>query len=274
MEKEWRTWLASLPSDEKRKLMEDLKISQSSLSRWISRERTPRPHRLYDLINFYPALRASIEQEFPDAFTYDKENIALHLPVQQYEEILQTFAIVAESVSHREIAQKVFVHMSESLDPISSGLFLLPSFCVPVAGIISHLRTADGYGTGIWKRTQEHEYFDLGKDSLAGVSVTRCRTILYPQMAFIDHRPFSPHAEKVESAAAFPLLRRGNIAGALVVASVHGDFFNERRCDQCIKYTNLYALSLLDEQFYSPQRIALRVMREGIDQPETNGASH
>ena len=274
MVKDWRAWLASLPRDEKRKLMDDLDVSQSSLSRWISHERTPRPRRLYDLINFNPELRASIEAEFPDAFKQIEENIALHLPVQQYEAILKSLAFVAEAVSQQTLAHSVFVYMSEMLDPMVSGLVLFPALCVVDGdGQIHHLTAGDGYGTGMWKRTQEHEYLELGRDSLVGVAVTRCRMMLYPQMVSVDHRAFALSLGMIASAGAFPLWRRGKIAGALFVASVHAEFFSEPRCELCARYADLYALSLPDDRFYDPSRIALRAIREGIEQPENPGTS-
>jgi hypothetical protein len=102
-----------------------------------------------------------------------------------------------------------------------------------------------------------------------GMAIMRRRHVLYPHNGFLDHRPFVTSPDKIASAAAFPLWRRGNIAGAFLVASVHPDFFNANRCDVCAMHAHAYALSLPDDKFYNPVRIALRMVREGVGMPET-----
>lgn len=276
---DWRKWLAILTPEEKKRLMGLLNVSYSTLSQWINSERRPRPRHLYGLVLYNPELRDSIEREFPDVLDDIRESekrASMQIPGYQYEDILKSFAFLAEAVSGQTIAHKVFAYMSAQLDPEEEGLLLLPSLCAMDDEIVTRLHTTDGHGTGLWKRPpwahdHEYRYYDLGRDSLAGTAVTRRRMVLYPMMGILDHRPFARDHEKIASAAAFPIWRRGKLAGALVVASVHADFFQDARCELSARYTDLYALSLYDHQFYDPQRIALQTMREGIDVPETNG---
>jgi hypothetical protein len=270
----WREWLASLSPEEKKKVQALLLVSHSTLSFWIHTDRRPRPKHFYGLINYNPDVRELIEQEFPDAFeSPDDEGIELHIAIDTYEDIFGTFAYTADAVNGQTMALKVFQYMSNHLDPGETGLLILPSLCLPDDEIITHLHTSDGYSVGILKRPSENAYFEIGRDSLAGTAVHRRRTVLYPQQGFLDHRVFAGQHEKIGSAGAFPLWRRGFLAGALLVASVHSSFFTESRVKLCGRYSDLYALSLHDTQFYDPRCINLCVMREGLYAPEPNGAN-
>jgi transcriptional regulator with XRE-family HTH domain len=271
----WRQWLADLPTDAKRELREYLDVSASILSRWSIGDRNPRAHAIQKLAIFNPELRADLEREFPDAFAAPEFDP--HLEVKLYEDILSTLAIIAQALSARTIAAKVFAAMGKHLDPAATGLLIQPSLCVADEhGGVSHLHTLDGFDTGILRREPEPEYYDLGRDSLVGIAVMRHHFVLstlYPQAGILAHRPGWQYNGKIASAGAFPLWRRGWLAGALFIGSVHENFFSEMVVELCGRYADVYALSLHDDQFYDPSRIDLRVMREDIVVPETNGAS-
>jgi hypothetical protein len=196
-----------------------------------------------------------------------------HLSVALYEDILGTLAIIAEAVSARNMSAKVFDAMSKNLDPAAAGLLIRPSLCVVAEdGRVRHLHTLDCYDTGILRREPEPEYHDLGRDSLAGVAVMRHHYVIYPQTGILAH-VCSQYNGKIASAGAFPLWRRGRIGGSLFIGSVYENFFSEMVIELCCRYAELYALSLHDTQFYDPQCIDLRIMREDIEVPEPNGAS-
>lgn len=263
----WREWLFSQTPEEKKNLKAHLDVSDSTLSQWIHSDRRPRPRHLSKLIGYNPDLRASIEREFPDAFQSPDECQELQISVQFYEDIFNALAFTSDAVAGQTIAEKVFVSMAAQLDPGENGLFIRPVLCMATQDEnITLLHTTDGYSTGIFgKHPNEKVYYDLGKDSLVGTAVTRRRMVLYPQTGLLDHHSFAGVHERIGSAGAFPLWRRGNLAGALFVASVYSSFFTEARTELCTRYADLFALSLYDHQFYNPQRIDLRVLREGIN---------
>lgn len=266
----WREWLSRQTETEKKKLKAQIGVSDSSLSQWIHSDRRPRPRHLAKLIAYNPDLRASIEREFPDAFQSPDEGTELKIQEQVYEDILKTFAFTAEAVCVQMIAEKVFTLMSAQLDPGENGLHLRPAFCVVASTStdkrITLLHSGDEYSTGVFRqRPNAKVYFDLGKDSLVGTAVMRRQPVLYPQTGVLDTRSFDHIHQQIGSAGAFPLWRRGSLAGALFVASVYSSFFTEARTELCARYADLFALSLYDHQFYNPQRIDLQVLREGID---------
>jgi hypothetical protein len=267
----WREWLGTLTSEKRGDLMRLLGVSSPTITTWKKTKTRPQLAHLYGLINFEPALKESIEQEYPDAFQAPAlEETHLQISRQLYEDILLALAFTAESVSGQTIANRVFVSLCSLLDPNDEGLIILPSLCIEEEQAITRLMTTDGYGTGIWKSPHTAlPYCELGRDSLMGMAITRRRHVLFPHTGFLDHRPFVTSPDKIASAAAFPLWRRGNIAGAFLVASVHPDFFNTNRCDVCAMHAHAYALSLPDDKFYNPARIALRMVREGVGMPET-----
>ena len=270
----WRQWLADLPTDEKRELREYLDVSASILSKWGIGERNPRASMIQKLAIFNPALRVVLEREFPDAFMAPE--LDPHLDVELYEEILSTLSIIAQAVAARTIASKVFTAMGKHLDPAGAGLLIQPALCVvDEHGNVNHLHTLDGHDTGILRQEPEPQYYDLGRDSLVGMAVMKHHSVLsalYAQTGILAHRPGWQYNGKLASAGAFPLWRRGWLAGSLLMGSVHENFFSEMVVELCGRYADLYALSLHDHQFYDPQRIDLRIMREDVV-PETNGAN-
>ena len=271
----WRQWLADLPTDEKRELREYLGVSASILSKWSIGERNPRPSATQKLAIFNPGLRAVLEREFPDAFMAPE--LDPHLAVELYEDILSTLSIIAQALSARTIAAKVFTAMGKHLDPAGAGLLIQPSLCVVNEhDNITHLHSQDGYDTGILRREPEPQYYDLGRDSLVGMAVMKHHavlSVLYTQSGIVAHRPGWQYNGKIASAGAFPLWRRGWLAGSLLIGSVYENFFSEMVVALCTRYADVFALSLHDAQFYDPQRIDLRVMREDIVVIEPNGAN-
>jgi transcriptional regulator with XRE-family HTH domain len=270
----WRDWLGSLSPQKKRDVEKITGVVPSTLSAWKNGKARPQLEHLYRLINYEPALKEAIEREFPGVFQQPElEETHIQIPKQLYEEALTALAFTAESVCGQAIATKVFESLCAVLDHNDDGLLVLPSLCVDEDGEnITKLLTVEGLGTGPWKTPYPaRPCCELGRDSLMGMAVMRRRHVIFPHAGFLDHRPFTINLDEIKSAVAIPIWRHGNIAGALLVASVHPNFFNANRRDVCSMYTHAYALSLPDSKFYNPDRIALRIMRESVEMPSEQG---
>lgn len=274
---DWRTWIKDLPPADKRNLSTHLDVHITALSKWVQRHRSPRADHLHGLVIYNPALRASLAREYPDVFNDEGVGVVMpQITADFYQDILATLAYTAFAITGQTIATKVFESMCSQLDPAETGLLIMPTLLLadllPEDAPITIMHTGDGYCVGIFKCPKENEYYEIGRDSLSGIAVSRRRVVLYPLTGILAQCPAYP-SDKIVSAAAFPLWRRGNLAGALLVASVHRDFFTASYVELCTRYSDLYALSLYDAQFYDPRRIDLRVLREEIEIPEPNGAS-
>lgn len=247
--------------------MSALRVSAATYSRWASGENNPGRQLILQLAELYSELAPSLQEEFPDEFSVEREEPTnLFIPRSYLQDVIQDLGTVAEYLSHYALSNKVFEQIISQLDPRGDGLLILPSLCRPGDdGRITFLRTTDGYGTGIWKFQLARCCVEVGRESLVGAAVTRMRPVFYPHQHALASTANVFHLEDIQSAGAFPILRRGKVAGALIIASVHADFFNQARRDLSEIYSYMYALSLFDHQFYSPDHVQLHTMPERVE---------
>ena len=101
----------------------------------------------------------------------------------------------------------------------------------------------------------------LGAESLAGNVVTLCRPGIIQNM---DEEQSLMPVQRVgpeKSAAIYPILYAGRIAGVFLVSSAQPNhFLSQARTTLVQHYADLIALAFEPEDFYEPEQIALSVM--------------
>jgi hypothetical protein len=274
---DWKLWLKHLSPDQKVQVRVQLgNIHASTLSQWINGKRKPSKYYVQWMAKINPDVAESLQEDFPDAFKEAvDEPSELNVPRSYLEDIIRDRATVAEYVSQYTITNKVFEQLCSQLDPNDYGLVIMPAICKldPESGYVTRLQVTDGYGTGPWKYQQMECSYEVGMESLSGNAVSRLRPILLlHKNAIATHTP-TINIGLIESAGAFPILLRGKVAGALFIASVRPNFFNQARRDICELYAYLYALGMFEDQFYSLDRLQLQVIatectQDGNDQKQ------
>lgn len=267
---EWRQQLAALTRDEKSAIVEHLPTNIATLNRWIAGSNTPKNQQtIRNLAKIVPKLEGALLKAFPDAFVVAIDAPETdQIPSSYYEADLRALQTTAEHINFYAYRNQIFEQMVSQLDPGGIGLMIVPIYCVPPdkTGKITKIQVQSiGYGTGPWKVRQVARSFFLGRNSLAGIALERGHPVFTPE----DYARVSPaglldDADTIQSIGSFPLMKRGNVAGVLSVASVKAGYFSEPRKRLIEKYAALYAAGMQDSLFYSPQQIEL----EGEEQQE------
>ena len=163
------------------------------------------------------------------------------------------------STSHIILQQAI-----EQLDPKRQGLSIWIVSCMPPSGPfykVRSLRESIGIGTFPWPNDLEQNALFLGAESLAGSVVTHCRPGIIQNLEKEHNLIPASHIEYEKSAAIYPILYTGLIAGVLLVSSTQIDYFLEPgRLELVQAYANLAALAFAPEDFYPPAEIALGIM--------------
>lgn len=252
----WRVKLGALSVLRRKQISEEMPINNATLSRWITGERSPQNDQtVRKLAQAAPELAPDLKDAFPDAF--DTEG--LQMPLANVLKYVSDLALISKHLSIYTLTNEECDDLVSLLDPAEEGLIILPFFCVADdKGQVTHLQSSEGYGTGDWRLQQSICPFDLGGDSLCGFAIKRLRPALYPYQHELVKGTPTLYSERIKSALALPLLRRGECAGALLVGSIHPDFFTKSRQELCDWYAKFYALALYDHQFYNPSQITLK----------------
>jgi hypothetical protein len=164
---------------------------------------------------------------------------------------------VTSSICHLVLRQAI-----DHLDPDHLGMEITVAQCTPpTSGLpVRSLVERIGVGTPPWTKGVGRRLLFLGAEALAGYVVGTGEPGIVQNIEE-EHGPLPVRPGAYEkSAAAYPLLRRGRLAGCFLVSSAQIDFFLPERTDLVEQYANLLALAYTDEQFYRPKEILLEVM--------------
>jgi hypothetical protein len=274
----WRDLLASLSPNDKKVVMNAINIKPSTLSRWINGKGDPgKVQDIQKLAEMYPAIAASLQEEFPRAFQEGASTNDVvgpqRIPQTSQQDVIDDLAWIAEPISLFTLTNKVFTYMVSQLDPSGEGLLILPVMCdePDKNGKVRYLVANEGCGTGPWRFQRFSQSYRIGKESLCGSAFMKWNPVFFPpnEMA-VDTDVLGK--EEIKSAGAFPLLRRGNrIAGVLLIASTQENFFVAKSAI-CGSYANFYAMTLFQEQFYPQSQIDLvdRIEQNDNEKERTN----
>lgn len=253
---QWRVELGALSVTRRQQISKEMPINNATLSRWIIRESSPQNEQtVRKLARAAPEIAQALKEAYPNAFETDELQVSLPLVLK----IISDHALISKNLNPYTLTNEVGEGIALQLDLPGDGLVIMPFLCMPDEnGVVTQLRLGESYGTGDWAFQQTVCPFEIGSDSLCGFAVEQLRPAIYPYQHKIVKGSPTLYSERIKSAIAFPLLRRGECAGALFIGSVHEDFFTRLRRDLCKVYSELYALAFYDHQFYSPSQIKLK----------------
>ncbi|HEY7417434.1 MAG TPA: GAF domain-containing protein, partial [Ktedonobacteraceae bacterium] len=181
-----------------------------------------------------------------------------------YEQVFITRASTTENLRFWSMSHLILQQITGQLDPERQGIAVWVVSCMPPSGPLSKvrsLREVIGLGTPPWPANLEQLALFLGAESLVGNAVTLCRPSTVQNLD-TEHL-YVPYARNdyEKSAAIYPILYAGRIAGVLLVSSAEYDhFISPRRTNLVQQYADLLALAFEPEDFYAPEDIALGIM--------------
>ena len=101
----------------------------------------------------------------------------------------------------------------------------------------------------------------FGAESLAGYAITRCRPAIDANISESPGLLPIRRMQYEKSAAAYPIMRAGFVAGAFVVSSTQPNYFQAPSHQALAQgYADLMLLAFEPEEFYDPQQVLLRIM--------------
>jgi transcriptional regulator with XRE-family HTH domain len=268
----WRSVLGKIISDiqERQRIANELGISPVTLSRWVSKISDPRPQNIRRLLSALPhyrrALLESILQEFPDFVPITTEQMQDEkldvIPSAFYARVLNAYTTTPKMQRSWSVTKLILQQALAQLDPEQVGMAVTVVQCVPPAkgGLVHSLRERTGYGTPPWHMNLEPYIIFLGAESLAGYAVGSCQPrIIQNQEEY--HGLLPAHWVKWEqSAAAYPILRTGHVAGCLLVSCTEPNYFLPFRSKLIQEYANLLALMFDPGEYYALEQIQLAAM--------------
>ncbi|HWS83923.1 MAG TPA: GAF domain-containing protein [Ktedonobacteraceae bacterium] len=268
----WRELLADIIRDgkEKQRLIEELGITSITLTRWVTGESDPRPQNLRRLITVLPQYREQLrvllkeESDFSEEADLEPRQLIKEIPCEFYALVLQARASTTENLRFWSTCQLILQQALEQLDPERLGMSIWVVCCMPPSGPynkVRSLRESVGVGTPPWASNLEQTAVFLGAESLVGNVVTLCRPTMVQDVE--QERLIMPagRVEYERSAAIYPILFAGRVAGVLLVFSTQKNYFvSQVSMDLIERYADLIALAFNPQEFYAPEQIALSTM--------------
>jgi transcriptional regulator with XRE-family HTH domain len=276
----WRELLATIISDnkEKQRITEELGITPITLTRWVNGESAPRPQNLRHLLTILPQYREQLvqllqeEQGIGDLTQFFQEESEKDIPAEFYARIFMARASTTENLRFWSTCNLILQQAIGQIDPNRQGICLWVVRCMPPSGAhnkVRSLRESVGLATPPWGGNLEQQAMFLGAESLAGNVVTLCRPGIIQNLDEEHNLMPAQHVEYEKSAAIFPILYAGRIAGVFLVSSAQYNYFVlQARTSLVQKYADLLALAFEPEDFYPPEQIALHVMPSHEEQKQ------
>jgi hypothetical protein len=268
----WRELLAMIVNDhkEKQRIIDELGIKPITLTRWINGESAPRPYNIRHLLALLPQYREQLhdllkdEKGMSDFIHTPYDESEKDIPAEFYTRIFSARASTTEHLRFWSTCNLILQQAVGQLDPDRLGILMWVVRCMPRSGPhkkVRSLRESVGFATPPWSGNLEQQAKFLGAESLAGNVVTLCRPGIIQNLD-AEHTimPYS-RTELEKSAAVYPILYAGRIAGVFLVSSTQYNYFlSQARTSLIQKYADLLALAFEPEDFYQPEDIALHVM--------------
>ncbi len=265
----WRELLGSIVGDPQERLTiaQELGVSPVTLSRWVNKESDPRPQNLRHLVTTLPAYREMlielISEEFPDFSATIEDDSSKEIPSTFYSRIFHARASTNDTLRFWSISHLILQQALGQLDPNRLGMSIIIVRCMypHEDGKIHSLRESTGLGTPPWNGDLEQKSMFLGAESLAGFVVTSCRSAVIQNID--EDKTLLPahHVEHEKSAAAYPIMFAGRVAGCLLVSSTYANhFLSQSRLTLIKNYADLVSLAFEAEEFYDPRQIELRIV--------------
>ena len=262
----WRDLLGRLINNnptERLRAAESLGVSPITLTRWVTGEYKPRIESLQKLPTVFPLYQNELTELIRKYLSPESVTAPLkEVPTEVTERILEALATSKGAFSFWSICNMLLLKAIEQLDPQASGMKILVMQCViPKDGLsVRSLYERIGVASPPWEKGVARHLLFMGAESLAGYVVGKGEPAVIKAMGhepgLLSHR----QSAYAKSAAAYPLLRRGAIAGCLLVASTQEEYFTSVILSLIERYAHRFALAFDDNDFYRQSDIALHVL--------------
>lgn len=266
----WQEYLGQMieKPQEKQRIAAAVRVRPITLQRWAEGESRPRDENISLLLKAlpkgsYPLFMRLLIIDFPYLVQEELpvERFLAQVPPEFYALSLNAQTFTPYPLCRQATQDLILQQALEHLDPERHGLFISVVTCVPPrhGRIVRSLREIDGLGTPPWSRTPAEKTIFLGAEALVGYAVSemvQCVVNTRDEVTIFPVR----WMENERSAAAFPIMRHGMVAGALVVASAQEYFFTKAHLAVLEEYSYMAALMFEPEEFFDTREIALEAM--------------
>jgi GAF domain-containing protein len=262
----WRDLLRMLTVNpaERERVAAALGVHPYTITRWIEGLSQPRPQYLSKLPDLFPDYRQALTEQlqielFPGLPPPAAEHPSSEFPTEILARVLDAYATITGPFRQWQIRHLVLERAVERLDPDRVGIEVSVVVCVPPVGDapVRSLCEILAVGTPPWQTGIERRLFFLGAESLCGWTVGSGQ----PGVVQDIHKPGTLpllRSQHEQSAATWPLQRKGKLAGCLLVVSTQVEYFSRSLLAAIEIVANALALSFEEHEFYEISRIALR----------------
>lgn len=266
----WRVILRRVvkPAGERQRLAHIIGLAPMTLARWISGESVPHKAHILRLLHVVnPSLRDelldALEADFPDIrLLYQNEGIE-QLSSAFFAELLNIRATTSGPLLFHRVSQAVLDKAILLLDPHRLGMAITIARCMPPTPEhnqkIYSLKELAGRGTPPWKPDLEPESIFLGAESLGGY-VTQKGYFSNVADLKAESRRQIRRTEYEISAAAYPIMLSGSIAGCIIASSTQLDYFSKEYMELLEVFSHLASLAFENSEFYPLSSISLQMM--------------
>lgn len=278
--KDWRDLLCLIVKEQhyKQRIIDELGIKPITLTRWIEGRSEPRQQNLRQLVTILPEFREYfydlLGEEFIEMALASSSDASKAIPAEFFARVLAERTSILKPVKFWSLCHLIFQQAIGQLDPDHLGIAITVVQCMKsrYSPVIRSLRESVAYATPPWQSDIGQKGMFLGAESLAGYCVAACRGVENNDVRN-QASPLPAHQVPYElSAAAYPLLLSGKVAGCLLVSSTQPNFFlSQFRLNLIHNYANMIALLFEPDQFYDLDALQLHVMPPHSEQIEHFG---
>lgn len=268
----WREVLGYIIEDanERQRIAHALGINPITLDRWANYTSKPRVQNLRMLLAVLPDYRndmvESLSAEFPDLLTVMEGNVinesAQEIPSEFYTHVLNAYVQTPRAQRFWLLSTTIIQQALGQLGSRDAGIAISIVQCVsPLQGhTVRSLRLRIGRATPPWQTNLEQNPIFLGAESMAGFAVMHQRPLIIENREERSNIYPAHWIEWEESAAAYPIMHAGMIAGSLVVSGTRAHYFVPFRRSLIQNYARLMTLAFEPGDFYPPEQVDLRLM--------------
>lgn len=265
-----RTWrellsaIASAPQD-REELSARSGIDARTLERWMTgATKKPPDYLLRQMLDALPQYREQmlrlLQREFVEfeAPLLPVDETAKNLPAGFVLRLLEANATVADPLHFQLLSQMLLQQLAAQVDPDQVGLSLYVAVCMPPReGYVRSLYIRVGHEIVSHPPDQQLLGEFLGAESLAGHVASSCSAEVAQDITQ-ERYLFPVRRDLVEaSIAAYPIQRKGRVAGSLVAINVQPHFFTPARLSLLQHASYLLVLAFERESFYELTRLRL-----------------
>ncbi len=266
----WRDLLRDILNRpcERQRLFNTVNVQPITLQRWLQKSSKPRLANLLQVADALPEYR----EHFHELLRAEKgllrnesgknrQEPQLEIPATFYQRVLALRAEKQEHLRYWAMSSLLLRQIVEQMDGGQRSMAAWFSKCMPLSGAdqkVHSLRMCQAHSTIPEYNFLEHRSLFLGIEAAEGQAVSTFHPVMYLQQGEVGcPRSLSPVVPHV-SAAIYPILDLGRVAGALTIISLRPqDFSLPLRAHLFENYAALYSLALQSEDFYPPSEIAL-----------------